>query len=71
MSVIKHERGLHPLKGTVKTDEKNEKDSDKKKESIVAEIDKKKEKDELKNQIQSATDDADEIAGKIKSSEKE
>ncbi|MGJ8759251.1 MULTISPECIES: hypothetical protein [unclassified Polaribacter] len=71
MSVIKHERGLHPLKGTVKTDEKNEKDSDNKKESIVAEIDKKKEKDELKNQIQSATDDADEIAGKIKSSEKE
>ncbi|AUC23328.1 MULTISPECIES: hypothetical protein [Polaribacter] len=71
MSVIKHERGLHPLKGTVKTDEKNEKDSDKKKESIVAEIDKKKEKGELKNQIQSATDDADEIAGKIKSSEKE
>ena len=71
MSVIKHERGLHPLKGTVKTDEKNEKDSDNKKESIVAEIDKKKEKDKLKNQIQSATDDADEIAGKIKSSEKE
>ena len=71
MSVIKHERGLHPLKGTVKTDENNEKDSDSKKESIVAEIDKKKEKDELKNQIQSATDDADEIAGKIKSSEKE
>ena len=71
MSVIKHESGLHPLKGTVKTDEKNEKDSDKKKESIVAEIDKKKEKGELENQIQSATDDADEIAGKIKSSEKE
>ncbi|WP_166387125.1 hypothetical protein [Polaribacter sp. 11A2H] len=68
MSVIKHERGLHPLKGTVKT---NEKDSDNKKESIVAEIDKKKEKGELKNQIQSATDDADEIAEKIKSSEKE
>ena len=69
MSVIKHERGLHPLKGTVKTDEKNEKDSDSKKESIVAKIDKKKDKDELKNQIQSVIDDEGEIADKIKSSE--
>ena len=67
MSEIKHERGLHPLKGTVKTDEK---DSDSKKESIVAEIDKTKDKDKLKNQIQSSTDDASEIADKIKSSEK-
>ena len=69
MSVIKHESGLHPLKGTVKTDEKNEKDSDSKKKSIVAKIDKKKDKDELKNQIQSTTDDVGEIADKIKSSE--
>ncbi|MCL7762803.1 hypothetical protein MPF19_05195 [Polaribacter sp. Z014] len=67
MSVIKHERDLHPLKGTVKTDEK---DSESNKDSIVAKIDKKKENDKLKNQIQSATDDVDEIAGKIKSSEK-
>ncbi|WP_158837619.1 hypothetical protein [Polaribacter sp. L3A8] len=67
MSDIKHERGLHPLKGTVKTDEK---DSDNKKESILAKINKTKDKDELKKQIQSATDDADEISGKIESSEK-
>ncbi|PQJ72893.1 hypothetical protein [Polaribacter butkevichii] len=66
MSEIKNERGLHPLKGTVKTDEK---DSDSKK-SIVAKIDSSKVKDKLKNQIQSSTDEASEIAGKIKSSEK-
>ncbi|WP_341220601.1 hypothetical protein [Polaribacter atrinae] len=68
MSEIKHERGLHPLKGTVKTDEK---DSDNNKESIVAKINKKKDKGKLKNQIQSSTDEASEIAEKIKSSEKE
>ncbi|WP_343329770.1 hypothetical protein [Polaribacter staleyi] len=59
MSDIKHERGLHPLKGTVKTEDKNCKNH---KDG--------KNKDNLKKQIQSSTDEASEIAGKIKSSEK-
>ena len=65
MSVIKHERGLHPLKGTVKTEEK---ESDIDSEDKVA--DKQNDKEKLEDQIQSATDDSNEVATKINKSEK-
>ena len=62
MSDIKHERGLHPLKGTVKT---GYKDKDSSKDRLKGE-----DKDILKDQVQSATDDDGAIADKIQNSEK-
>lgn len=55
------ERGLHPLKGTVKT---GYKDKDSSKDRLKGE-----DKDILKNQVHSATDDANKIADKIQNSE--
>tara|TARA_R110002049_G_scaffold97993_3_gene238616 strand:+ start:1942 stop:2178 length:237 start_codon:yes stop_codon:yes gene_type:complete len=55
------ERGLHPLKGTVK---KGFRDNDSSKNRLQGE-----DKDKLKDQIQSATDDAGKIADKIQNSE--
>jgi len=55
----KHEKGLHPLKGTVKKDEYKDKDSSK--ERLKGE-----DKEKLQNQVQSATDNsAKKVADKI------
>ena len=57
-----HERGLHPLKGTVK---KGYKDEDSSKDRLKGE-----DKDKLEDQVHSATDDANKVADKIQNSEK-
>lgn len=62
MSDITHEEGLHPLKGTLK---KGYKDLDSSKERLKGEN-----KDILKNQVHSATDDANTVADKIQNSTK-
>ena len=55
-----HERGLHPLKGTVKKDEYKDKDSSK--ERLKGE-----DKEKLEDQVHSATDNSDKrVADKIK-----
>ncbi|AUC84229.1 hypothetical protein CW731_02455 [Polaribacter sp. ALD11] len=56
------ERGLHPLKGTVK---KGYKDKDSSKDRLKGE-----DKEKLKDQVHSATEDADKVADKIQNSEK-
>ncbi|AOW16358.1 hypothetical protein LPB03_02250 [Polaribacter vadi] len=54
-----HERGLHPLKGTVKKDEYKDKDSSK--ERLKGE-----DKEKLEDQVHSATDNSDKrVADKI------
>lgn len=56
-----HERGLHPLKGTVK---KGYKDTDSSKKRLQGE-----DKDKLEKQVHSATDDSDKrVADKIQNS---
>ena len=57
-----HERGLHPLKGTVK---KGYKDTDSDKGRLKGE-----DKDKLKDQVHSVTKDNDRVADKIQNSEK-
>lgn len=57
MSEDTHERGLHPLKGTVK---KGYKDTASSKERLSGE-----DKDILKKQVHSATEDANTVADKI------
>ena len=58
-----YERGLHPLKGTVKKDEYKDKDSNK--DRLKGE-----DKDKLKDQVHSATDDSNAVADKIQNSDK-
>ncbi|MGY8911065.1 MAG: hypothetical protein ACKVIG_14570 [Flavobacteriales bacterium] len=54
-----HERGLHPLKGTVKKDEYKDKDSSK--DRLKGE-----DKEKLEDQVHSATDNSDKrVADKI------
>ncbi|TXD49322.1 hypothetical protein [Polaribacter sp. IC073] len=57
-----HERGLHPLKGTVK---KGYKDEDGSKDKLKGAA-----KDKLENQVYIATDDANKVADKIQNSKK-
>ncbi|QOD61322.1 hypothetical protein H9I45_02425 [Polaribacter haliotis] len=57
-----HERGLHPLKGTVIKDEYKDKDSSK--ERLKGE-----DKDKLKGQVHSATEDSNAVADKIQNSD--
>lgn len=62
MSTDKHERGLHPLKGTVK---EGYKDKDSSKNRLEG-----TDKEKLENQVHSATDNSDKrIADKIQNSE--
>ncbi|QTD37974.1 hypothetical protein JL193_01320 [Polaribacter batillariae] len=57
-----HEQGLHPLKGTVK---KGYKDTDSNKDRLKGE-----DKDKLKDQVHSATDESnDRVADKIQNSD--
>lgn len=59
-----HERGLHPLKGTVKKDDYKDKDSSK--DRLKGE-----DKEKLEDQVHSATDNSDKrVADKIQNSEK-
>ena len=58
-----HEKGLHPLKGTVKKDSYKDTDSDK-------ELLKGENKDKVKSQVHSATDDNEKVADKIQNSDK-
>lgn len=59
-----HERGLHPLKGTVLKDEYKDKDSSKKR--LQGE-----DKEKLEDQVHSATDNSDKrVADKIQNSKK-
>jgi ribosome recycling factor len=60
----KHEKDLHPLKGTVK---EGYKDKDSNKKRLQGE-----DKEKLENQVQSATDNSNKkIADRIQNSEKE
>jgi hypothetical protein len=62
MSTDKHERGLHPLKGTVKD---GYKDQDSSKERLNG-----TDKEKLEDQVHSATDNSDKrVADKIQNSE--